>query len=267
MDVRRYVIVALFAGISSCGGGPEDTAVGPGTLAVEGPVAAGEMTPETAIEASISADGSAYATWDDRETTIVRAFDGERLVVEGVPERLEWIGPFARWSSALADHVVDSRTLAEVSIHAAGGVVIPKSGTSVVTWTNGEQNGVVEVRDRLGDEPRIRIVAASVSLPVVDDAGRLVAWSEPAIEPEQPVWLHTIDLASGVHLRFRAQGARCPIADEVVHRIEGTSVITEDTCHPGCASIPYTPSYVEYDATSGRLVRRFEGPTLPAIEP
>jgi hypothetical protein len=267
MDVRRYAIAALFAGISSCGGVPEDTAVSTGTPAVEGPVAAAEITTEPAIEAAVSADGSAYATWDDHTTTIVRVADGESVVIEGAPEGLEWMGSFARWSSRVADHVVDARTLAHVSIHAAGGVVLPKSGAFVVTWTNGESNGIVEVRDRLGEEPRIRIVAASVSSPVVDEAGKHVAWTETPVEPEQPVWIHTIDLTAGAHVRFRGQGAPCQISSETIDSLSGAVLRTEDTCNPGCGGISYTPSYVEYDASSGRIVRRFEGPTLPPIEP
>lgn len=263
MDVRRIVIVALYAGISSCGGGPADTSVSAETHPADD-VAADAPSLAVPKEASVAPDGAAFATWDDREAVIVRVADGARIVVPGEPINLDWSSRYVTWSTEDAVHVVDRETFEQLTVPTEGnaGAVVARSADTVVTWSDaaGGAPGIVEVRRGLTAEPHVRIASASVSLPVVvDDEGKTVAWGEHS----SPLWLHTIDVESGAHRRFRGQGAACEIVPETVDRIEGTVLRTEDTCHPGCPSLPYTPSYVEYDVSSGRVLLRYLGETQP----
>jgi hypothetical protein len=281
MDRMRYGIFALFVGISSCAGGREDTIVSAGTPpvppphAVEPGAAADARSPTSApaFEASVAEDGATYATWDDHDTTIVRSSDHAAVVVAGTPSEIRWSDRYVTWSSIDAFHIVERTTMKHLSIE-GGGIVIPKTGNTIVTWNalrdprrgeNDERDavGVVEVRDGIDAAPRIHIVAASVSSPVIDANGRTVAWTETPIDVERAAWIHTVDVITGAHARFEGKGAPCDLGKETIDRVEGTTVRTEDTCHPGCPSLEYTPSYVEYDAPSGRVVARYVGPTEP----
>src|SRR5688572_16812139 len=171
MDVTRYGILAVFVGISSCGGGPEDTVVSPRTPAAEiaphapEPETPGADTATPAFEASVADDGETYATWTDHETTIVRSHDRAEIVVSGTPSGLAWSDRYVTWWAEGGFHVVERASLKHLPSPLDGGIVVPKNGAVIVTWTNtqGRDTAVVEVRASIDASPHIRIVAASVA--------------------------------------------------------------------------------------------------------
>ncbi|MBX3219139.1 MAG: hypothetical protein KF795_01390 [Labilithrix sp.] len=224
---------------------------------------------------AIAPDGSLFAAWTPERLDLVRVADGARASYPYRADRYEplevrWTGRGAYWTDADGLRFVETSTLREDrAAMPSPRVTTSKDGSTFVVWRPGTRGepGVVEVR-RSGLARTARIVSAFVTQVVVDDDGGRVAWSEHSEaydEPadDAPTFLHTLDVASGVHARFRAQGRPCSIAPEHIVGFEGGALKTDAECSPGCPSIPSQAELITYDFASGRKLREWLGESLP----
>lgn len=223
-----------------------------------------------AQSADIAPDGSMFAARTSDRIHLVRTSDGARASyahdggVSGGPV-VQWTANAAYWSDAGGVRVVERSSF--------GGLHVPMANASVTTskdeatfvasrQNSGSEPGVVEVW-RLGDaRPRSRIVSAHVDQVTVDRDGGHVAWAESSGEYDAPTFLHTLDVASGVHARFSAHG-HCSIGVERIVSVEEGVLTTDAECSPGCPSLPSQAQLIAYDFASGKKLREWSGELFP----
>lgn len=228
--------------------------------------------------AALAPDGSLFAAWTSDRLDLVRVADGARasyavaLTDRAAPD-VQWTADGAYWIDADGLRFVETSSFREHRVTMPNAqVATSKDGAVFVVWRSGSraEPGVIEVR-RAGPsgrlERRARLASAFVAQVVIDDDGSRVAWSEQANaydEPnEQPALLHTLDVESGAHARFRAQARHCSIGPEWIVGFEGGTLKTDAECSPGCPSIASQAELIAYDVSSGKKLREWLGERRP----
>lgn len=227
------------------------------------------------VGASISNDASVLAAWTADTIRLARPADDAAATypIDATTRGVTWGRDSVLWTTPRSVKVVRLERLddaLEISTNAAPEVLLAKDGTSLVVFTSAHGDeptpapGLVEVYRGFDSKPRARFTSTAVSQTIVSDDGSKVAWTEPVSSETQPLttFIHTIDVDTGIHARFRAEG-ECSIATQELVRFEGTDLIANAECSPGCPSIPEEPAYVRYDMASGRVLGRWLGPVRP----
>jgi len=216
--------------------------------------------------ATISPDGAMFAARTGDRIHLVRTSDGARAshaIGSGEAEapNIQWTPEAVYWADASGVRIVERRTFAGLHIPMANaGVNASEDGKTFVVsrQSDGSAPGVVEVW-RLGDtEPRAHIVSAHVEQVTVDEEGSRVAWAESSGEWGSPTFLHTLDVATGVHARFSAHG-HCTVGVEQIIRLESGVLTTDAECSPGCPSLPSQAQLIAYDFATGKKLREWSG--------
>ncbi len=218
----------------------------------------------------IAPDGSMFVARTNGEIHLVRITDGARSryayrADDGQAPVVEWTADSAFWSDADGARIVDRETFDVLRIKmASASVVASKDGKTFVASRqgSGREPGVVEVW-RIGEaKPRSKIVSAFVYQLTIDEDGRRVAWSETSGEYDAPMFLHTLDVGSGVHARFSAHG-HCALGVEQIVGFEDGALITDAECSPGCPSLPSQAQLIAYDFSTGKKLRERSGELVP----
>lgn len=282
MSAWRRVSVPIFALISSCGDASE---VPTDTPAVASPThdfvvfdtPAGTLVYDAARggavlarshgearAASMAPDGRTFAAIGAETITIVDIATGAGTVIAlqtlGGPPELAWDDGTVAWADdTIGAHLFDRRTQRHVAVALAGAHLFARAGRFVI-WND----HAVQVWRRGASEPETRTASAHVGNVIADETAARVAWLEHDAEADHDrVWLHTLDVARNVHLRFPSEAAPCSIDIERLVRIDGTELVTDEECTTGCPSFPSEPSFVAYDFASGAFTRRWAGPVSP----
>lgn len=219
--------------------------------------------------ADLAPDGSMFAAATADGVHLVRVGDGARASFPrhgGDAPAVQWTTRAAYWSDARGVSIVERSSFDGLHIAlASASLTASKDGATFVAARpgNGAELGVVEVW-RLGDAtPRSRIVSASVDQVTVGDEGKRVAWAETTGEYGASMFLHTLDVVSGVHARFSAHG-HCAIAEERIVGFEaGGDLVTDAECSPGCPSLPSQAQLIAYDFATGKKLREWSGELIP----
>ena len=217
----------------------------------------------------IAPDGSMFAARTAAEIHLVRIRDGARA---SYPYRaadgggaIEWTADGAYWSDADGIRAVERESFA--SLHVAmpsAYATASKDGKTfaVARQGNGIEPGLVEVW-RVGDtKPRSKTVSAYVDQVTVDADGSHVAWAETSGEYDAPTFLHTLDVATGVHARFAAHG-HCALDVERIVGFDDGALVTDAECSPGCPSLPSQPQLIAYDLDTGKKLREWSAVLVP----
>lgn len=230
--------------------------------------------------ASLSADGEMFATWSDAAITLVRVSDGARVAYAIEQESthdgigVAWTPRSVHWIDIHGVHLVDRATWREQRIdlpHAT--VLASKEGTTFAVYRDAKRDhdepravvspGVVEVW-RLGEsKPAARVTSAFVASAIMDPDATKIAWVEYTEEIES-AHLHTLDVATGVHVRFASKATGCRRSYERLVTIENGELHTDGECSTGCPSFTRQAQLMAYDFASGRVVRTWQGPLEPA---
>jgi hypothetical protein len=102
-----------------------------------------------------------------------------------------------------------------------------------------------------------RVSSPKVGYLRVDGAERLAVWVERDDDwtlGRDRGFLHTVDAATRVHLRFPMKGSGCANAPEYLVRFEGGKIVTDASCSMGCPSVRWTSRAVTYDARTGAVL-------------
>lgn len=220
--------------------------------------------PGEARGASVAPDGRTFAAIATETITVVDVASGAATVVAsqtlGGPPELTWDDDTIAWvDDSVGAHLFDRRALRDVAVALDGAHLFARHGRFVI-WNEHE----VQVWRGGASAPETRTASAHVGQVVADEAVARVAWVEHDIDAEHDrVWLHTLDVAANVHLRFPSKATPCSLGSERLEAITATELVTDEECTTGCPSFPSEPSLVAYDFASGAFTRRWAGPVTP----
>ena len=217
----------------------------------------------------IAPDGSMFAAHTSDRIHLVRTSDGARASYAhdggGSSAPVQWTEDAAYWADSGGVRIVERSSFGGLHVPMTNAyLTASKDGKTFVAsrQSSGSEPGVVEVW-RLGDaRPRSRIVSAHVEQVTVDRDGSRVAWAESSGDYDAPMFLHTLDVASGVHARFSAHG-HCSIGVERIVSLEEGILTTDAECSPGCPSLPSQAQFIAYDFASGKKLREWSGELFP----
>lgn len=217
-----------------------------------------------ARSASIAADGRTFAAIGAETVTVVDVASGAATILPsqtyGGPPTLEWDEDTVAWvDDTVGAHLFDRRAQRDVAVALPGAHLLARAGRFVV-WNQHE----VQVWRRGASQPETRTASAHVAQVIADDDVARVAWAEHDADADHHrVWLHTLDVAANVHLRFPSRAEPCSLAPERLEKIAGAELVTDEECTTGCPSFASEPSFVAYDFASGAFTRRWAGPVSP----
>ncbi len=212
--------------------------------------------------ASIAPDGRTFASLGAETVTIVDVASGTATVVasqtHGGPPDLVWDEDTVAWvDDSVGAHVFDRRASRDVAVALEGAHLLARAGRFVI-WNERE----VQVWRRGATQRETRTASAHVGQVIADEDAARVAWVEHDADHDR-VWLHTLDVAANVHLRFPSRAEPCSIGVERLEKIAGAELVTDEECTTGCPSFASEPSFVAYDFASGAFTRRWAGPVTP----
>jgi hypothetical protein len=227
-----------------------------------------------ALGAKISGDGETFGTWTDSEVTLVRIADGARVsypltLDANVEMTITWTPRSASWTDASGAHIVNRTTWRAQNVDLPGaGILSSKDGELAVVYRDAIKGakgdatapGVVEVWRNGAVRPAIHLTSAFVTNLILDENATKVAWVEYSDEYDARTQLHTLDVASGVHLRFASKAEHCSLTHESLLGIENGELRTDGECSPGCPSIARQSDFRAYDVSTGRVLRHWSGP-------
>ncbi len=237
----------------------------------------------------LTTPASSFDPWEDaglyvdtRKSDVVTDASGTRMLMRtehgvqavDLSQRVTWAARSVHWVDARGVHVVDRATWREQRIDLSHATVLAsKDGTTFAVYRDADRSrdepravvspGVVEVW-RLGEaKPAARVTSAFVTSAIMDPEGTKVAWVEHTDEIES-AHLHTLDFATGVHVRFASKATGCHRSYERLVTIENGELHTDGECSTGCPSFTRQAQLMAYDFASGRVVRTWQGPLEPA---
>jgi hypothetical protein len=221
---------------------------------------------------TIAPDGETFATWTDSAITLVRIADSAQVSYPLTTEpssgpHIEWTSRSASWTDGAGAHIVDRATWRAQNAELPGAAItMTKDGSVAVVHRDAFRDGDVITRPgdveiwRSGERtPAARITSAFVDNVILDEAGAKVAWVEYSGVMESAAHLHTVDVATGIHVRFPSKAENCTIAHEWLIGIENGELRTDGECSPGCASITRQSDFRAYDIRTGRVLRHWMG--------
>jgi hypothetical protein len=100
----------------------------------------------------------------------------------------------------------------------------------------------------------------------MDAAGTKAAWVEHSGDSDARAHLHTLDVTTGVHVRFEAKAEHCSLGAEQLVAIENGELHSDGECSPGCPSFGSQADLLAYDFASGRVVRHWMGTAVPPYD-
>lgn len=200
--------------------------------------------------------GTVAAAADSLHVPSLRPLDGIDAVA------VHWSDRFVWWSTNGKLTRVDRASL-QVTDFAPTDGAVAESATSAdgaviaLAW-RGEGNRPGGAAIFVAGAEPLRFASPSVDQLSVDAAGTTIAWLERIEDPnfqDDIAFMHTVDVATRVHRRFRAKGSGCAIVPESLQSVGAGVVVTDASCSMGCPSVRWEHRAVTYDAKTGRVVR------------
>jgi hypothetical protein len=230
-------------------------------LASHGASLASDDGGASAVGATMAPDGEAFATWNDEVVTVVRIRDGARVAYPITPlgyaePTITWTSKSVSWADGDGATLVDRATWHAHHIAMEGATLVVSKGGGIAA---AYRDGAVEIWRAGESSPAAHVASAFVADLILDATGSKAAWVEHSSKPEEPGYLHTLDIASGAHARFAAKAAHCVLSPESLVAIENGQLQTDGECSPGCPSISRQPDYLAYAFDSGRVLRHWKG--------
>lgn len=215
------------------------------------------------VSAAIAEDGEVFTVEEDAAVSVVRASDGAiaRVPVSNPHGTQVSFGP----ESVVVTEgpravVVDRATMRVTTLRATGegGRAEASDGLAVALVAERREASGYDVQVLSRGRPVSRIQSASVEGVRFDTARGLAVWVE-RLEPSEGAWrdvgfVHAVNAATGMDVRFPLRGSGCANAPEYVERVEDGKLVTDASCSLGCPSVRWSKRTVVYDLTTGDVL-------------